>query len=765
MPVMSEGHEDQPRRTNLPWLDLLKGVAILWIFLNHAVEAVFGGPLFANPTVDWPPLADRLAQAAPLGLPGPGGALFEGVRYLGWLGDQGVQLFVIASGFGLAYGLARRGQDDVGDVGVFLRRRLLRLFPLWWGAHVAFIGLRLVSGQGTWPTEPAFWLSALGLRFLPSTYYYGSAAWWYVGLQLQLYLVFPLLWAIQRRRGATRMLLRAALIGFGARAVAMTFFTGYVDPWMRGAVVLGRLPEFALGMVLAGALVRDPASVDARLRAPSTLLASLAVYALGNALSFTEAGVVFSSFLTGAALLPIAYVVCTRLAAAGGAAGRALRAGVGWAGAHSYGVFLVHGAVVVILLKPGFSLTAFAVFGLVALGVTVAGTVLLERLVQAVQTGGGALYRSHGLAGALLRAGLGAAAALGVLAALVSGAELAVRTYNPQEVLGWGERPALMADPAVGWKLRPNQVTRLRWESYDYTVRANALGFPGPDPAPEKDPRGLRVMVLGDAFSSAEGVDTERSWPRLLQPRLTAALGRPVEVLDFAITGHGPEQYALVAETFAPAVRPDVVLVAFFANDFEDAVVPLADFHASIGFDKPPPDRGLNRFKPLHLKTWISGHLVAGLKARLTGTLTDHERFYAGVPWLERDANFYTDASRARTAARLQRVQAAAAAVGATCVVVVIPAPLQVCPPDAIRSLPGGYDASGLDLELPQRLLAPIVAGLGWPSLDLRAALREAPTCPYQPANLHFTGEGNEVVAAWLAAHWPTELRAQAPPR
>ena len=41
----------------LPWLDALKGAALLWIVLNHVSEAVWGGPHLANPTRRWPELA------------------------------------------------------------------------------------------------------------------------------------------------------------------------------------------------------------------------------------------------------------------------------------------------------------------------------------------------------------------------------------------------------------------------------------------------------------------------------------------------------------------------------------------------------------------------------------------------------------------------------------------------------------------------------------------------------------------------------------
>src|SRR5262249_27318007 len=129
------------------------------------------------------------------------------------------------------------------------------------------------------------------------------------------------------------------------------------------------------------------------------------------------------------------------------------------------------------------------------------------------------------------------ATGLGALALTLVAAELAVRRLDPREVWGWGERPSLVADAAFGWKLRPSSDTRLRWLGYDYVVHANALGSPGPEPAETRAPGTLRVLVTGDAFASAEGVDTALAWPRLLESAL-GRRGTGAEVLNFAITGY-----------------------------------------------------------------------------------------------------------------------------------------------------------------------------------------------------------------------------------
>jgi hypothetical protein len=136
-----------------------------------------------------------------------------------------------------------------------------------------------------------------------------------------------------------------------------------------------------------------------------------------------------------------------------------------------------------------------------------------------------------------------------------------VRRAAPREVWGWGERPSLEPSQTFGWRLRPATRTRLRWLGYDYVVRANALGFPGPNRPEERAPGMLRVLVTGDAFSSAEGVDTDRAWPRLSSRRGRGPRRRRgAHPRD---DRYGPNQEAAVVREFVPRFRPDVVLQAF----------------------------------------------------------------------------------------------------------------------------------------------------------------------------------------------------------
>jgi peptidoglycan/LPS O-acetylase OafA/YrhL len=179
------------------WLDALKGFAMLWIVLNHVVERLWGSEFAGNPNGAWPPLAARIAQfTAPLGK-GVAAVAATAMRDVGWLGDQGVTLFLIASGFGLAASFRRRSVERVA-AGPFFRARAARIYPLWLGAHAVLLVVALLAFA---KLGPSFVLSAAGIRFLPQTMYAFVPAWWYVGLLLQLYAVVPLLWAALRRFG------------------------------------------------------------------------------------------------------------------------------------------------------------------------------------------------------------------------------------------------------------------------------------------------------------------------------------------------------------------------------------------------------------------------------------------------------------------------------------------------------------------------------------------------------------------------------------
>lgn len=730
-------------------LDLIRATAVIWIFLNHVAERLFSFPYIANPGAGWPPLAERVQQLQPLAGYGVWTLPANILRYVGWVGDQGVQLFLIASGFGLTWALLHRYGRGTFPLGPFYLDRAKRILPLWWGAHVLFLALAVVLGLGLSPTDPNFYLSLAGLRVTPSTLYYFAPAWWYVTVLIQLYLVYPLLWQGLRRLGPTRLLLVACVVAFGARAIGLLTLDGYLDAWSRGAIFITRLPEFAFGMALAGWLHDNPAATQARLRAPVTLVGAVIAYAIGTALSLTLVGMTFAPFLTGVS----AFILLGALFSAPSVA-QAVGGIGGWVGRHSYSLFLVQHPVIVALVPATLLVSPVRVVGgIVAATVgTVALALALEAGVNATLRGLSRAVASLGLA----RTAMASVAGVLLLLAGLVGAELAVRAIAPQEVLGWGERPSLMADPNLGWRLQPSQTTRLRWESYDYRVTANALGFPGPEYPPAKAPGAFRILVTGDAFSSAEGVNTDQAWPRLLEDELRQRLpNTPVEVMNFAVTGYGPNQYAEIIQDYAPTYQPDLIVVEMFVNDYLDALTTNDAFQASIGFGERSPDGLMGVLGLTHLRQFLRMQVREPLAALIKNRPEGHGYSLGNFTFLERDWPAWADGQRA-VEARLQQIEGVANQTHTPVMIVMAPAAPQVCAPRDLAYYPRNVDLSDtsrFDLDKPQRLTQSLADQMQFTYVDLRPVLRQLPDgCPYQPSNMHWTVSGHRAVADFLAA-------------
>lgn len=743
----------------LVWLELIKAFALLWIFFNHVAEQLFGYPLIANPGEGWPQLVERIAQLAPLSGYGIWNLPTNLLRYVGWFGDQGVQLFLIASGFGLTWGLLRRSQPLKLPLWDFYRRRAFRIFPLWWGAHLLFAALWLITGWGLSPLSGDFFLSLLGVRLTPGLLYYFSPAWWYFGLLVQLYLVYPLLWAGLKHLGPWRLLLFSSIAAFLIRGAGAIVFEGYLDAWLRGAIFITRLPEFVFGISLAAWLHRAPAHTDQRLKAPFTLLLAALAYLLGMGLALTLAGMVVAPSILGVSVFILLYSIFSAIEKR--VSDKALRPAI-WVGQHSYSLYLMHHTWILLLVSTGLAGLGKTSMGIVgAILLTLGSAVFLEWGVGMAEKWVQSQLSRHGFLVTFLQL----AFAFAVLVTLLLGSELLVRQVAPQEVLGWGERPSLIPDEQIGYRLVPSQNTRLRWQSYDYTVSANALGFPAPDFPQEKDPGVYRVMVTGDAFSSAEGVDTALAWPRLLETELAAKSGRAVEVLNFAVTGYGPNQYAAVVETYAPQYHPDLIILQVFVNDFQDVLFSNQDFQQSIGFGLSEADGLYSLGRLEHLRRFMRLNLVEPLSERLRGKPRALGYFLGNFLALERGHPEYEETGRQAVAERFSQIKEIADSIGASVVVMMVPAPVQICSADELDYYPQVVDLADttrFDLELPQRLMSDLARSVGFEFIDLRPILKPAPVCPYQPKNMHWTAVGHQIVSGFLA-DWLDHDQLQSP--
>ena len=145
-------------------------------------------------------------------------------------------------------------------------------------------------------------------------------------------------------------------------------------------------------------------------------------------------------------------------------------------------------------------------------------------------------------------------------------AELALRASDFSYYWALYKRP----DPARGWGPPPGVEAWQRLEGRAL-VRINGAGFRDREHATAKPPNTLRIAVLGDSFTEAVQVPLENTFWSLLEQRLHDCAGepqRPVEVINFGVSGYSTAQELLTLRTRVWAFQPDLVLLAFFAaND------------------------------------------------------------------------------------------------------------------------------------------------------------------------------------------------------
>jgi peptidoglycan/LPS O-acetylase OafA/YrhL len=212
-----------PRRQRLAGLDGLRGLAALYVVVNHVFLRAFPGY-----PVDHAPF------------------------WAGWFiyGRFAVVVFIVLSGFSLALSPARTGWRLDG-ISQFARRRARRILPAYWAALAFSLGVAWLivaqPGHGM-PDAKSVVVNGLLVQNVvgaPSP----NAAFWSMAVEAQLYLAFPLLLLMVRRWGAVVMVAIVTLV------VATV---GIVGPHVAhiSTFVIQSPPDlaalFAVGVVSAG---------------------------------------------------------------------------------------------------------------------------------------------------------------------------------------------------------------------------------------------------------------------------------------------------------------------------------------------------------------------------------------------------------------------------------------------------------------------------------------------------------------------------------
>ena len=173
-------------RQRLSGLDGIRGLAAVYVVVNHVFLRAFPGY-----PVDHAPF------------------------WAAWLiyGRFAVAVFIVLSGFSLALAPARHGWR-LDDVSQFARRRARRILPAYWAALVFSLAVAWLivpqPGHGV-PDFKSVVVNGLLVQNIVSAHS-PNAAFWSMAVEAQLYLLFPLLLLIIRRRSALKMVAAVTLV-------------------------------------------------------------------------------------------------------------------------------------------------------------------------------------------------------------------------------------------------------------------------------------------------------------------------------------------------------------------------------------------------------------------------------------------------------------------------------------------------------------------------------------------------------------------------
>ncbi|MFC3713979.1 acyltransferase family protein [Sphingoaurantiacus capsulatus] len=281
----------------------------------------------------------------------------------------GVPIFFVISGF-----LVSDSYERSRSLGNYLGKRAIRIYPALWCCIVATVVVAALHGFDFlhWPALGWFVAQCVGLIYTPDflrDFGFGSynGALWTIPIELQFYVVLPILYAVARRIGGERAVMVGAFVGFLALAVGLRLALDGPEGPVEKLIRYSFLPHFFL--FLAGLLLRQ-AGVQRSHWIAGRGLWWLAAYLL--AMNLLPGG----DLLHFASRLLLAVAVVALAFSAPALSDRVLRGQD-----FSYGIYIYHGLMMNLLIEQGLmgSVAAYALLILLSSAAGVASWFAVER--------------------------------------------------------------------------------------------------------------------------------------------------------------------------------------------------------------------------------------------------------------------------------------------------------------------------------------------------------------------------------------------------
>lgn len=188
-----------------------------------------------------------------------------------YLGHFGVQLFILISGYGLTKSMLNKPQSWVEFIG----SRLKKIYPLLIVAILGFVVANILINK---QIPSAHEWNEIGYKLLlihtltPNEGVSICGPWWFFGLIVQFYILFPIIIKLTQRHGE-KILFSTVLLSYAWILTNIYFYSDDPQSLLSMQNAPGHLPEFCFGIWLALA----PRKISRW-----WLLPALAVFGLGN---------------------------------------------------------------------------------------------------------------------------------------------------------------------------------------------------------------------------------------------------------------------------------------------------------------------------------------------------------------------------------------------------------------------------------------------------------------------------------------------------
>jgi peptidoglycan/LPS O-acetylase OafA/YrhL len=268
-------------------LDMMRGFAACWVLGVHFWYFNFIPPFFGYSNffeyakVVGP--ASTLAKFFPLPFNSVGNIVLDFLNIFFLLGYQGVHIFFILSGFGLAYSRILKPDESWS---IFMRKKFFRIYPTYWillAVSLIIPRLRadLFYGYFDWAS---LWRSLIILdKAIPFS--------WFMFPLIQFYLCFFLIFKYLQKLSVFQFISTSLFIKITYAFLVLTlgfnrFYPILGDLNYPGYLAISRSFEFCLGMAMAKVYASNPTLLINFLTKPVTIALAIILEILGILGSF-----------------------------------------------------------------------------------------------------------------------------------------------------------------------------------------------------------------------------------------------------------------------------------------------------------------------------------------------------------------------------------------------------------------------------------------------------------------------------------------------